>query len=691
MEHPIDVNEPLLSTPDRSPRTLASPLEGEIPLADPLRRVILTRYSLLGLSEVDTLKQQWTGEVFIELISVLEDHEDTLLKVCGPRGRESKGAQTTGTPEPAQEVRKPSSLCESYPNFPFSTKQRNKKREAKDGDDAEVIHDIFPAVLNNHVGECCAEAWVNRETLSLKWARRHGLRHYKVPVLTTLPGLEEPSLGGGGSTSSAACTHTFREATLGELLLVERWNRAKRRGFQASFRDWLRAELEKLAMDRRPLGDALGALMENEESWQECEEEILNKFQVFSFSLRLRGTFEFVRYALFLDNTPRTPFGRFARPPIPYLTLWRLTKCFASLPPPLPLLSLLTPKAFHLEDFPADIQYPFVDISLTVATNEQSGKWGATFCLPREKGTLALREGQRTLPGTEFKYDTSRVWYSTRGNLYALDWSACASRSEWEVPRVQPSDHWLSNEFASRTRKVYSHQRFTLSVNRISSNVMVNVVLPFFIVTSLTWSCACLDKGSDRLLVISTIFMSAVGLRFVSSTYIPRVSYATFLDQYMWSCIVFVAVAAVVTCMYASPSLQLSLSDSQAWALTAALWILYNAYLFVCFFDHICSRQKWEPWHYLGARDMKTRESEELAGSFAHTLREFHLKTFSWLCCSRRVPLECSFKSCNEEGSRIGSGRILCQKHLAEYTLHSKKGKYRIKQAKQQFPYGGSP
>lgn len=117
---------------------------------------------------------------------------------------------------------------------------------------------------------------------------------------------------------------------------------------------------------------------------------------------------------------------------------------------------------------------------------------------------------------------------------------------------LSPTDHWVSKEEYSRSGMRFSHQRFTFTVARNSSNVILNVVLPFMLVTSLTGVAFSLGSADSRLQVILTIFMSAVGLRYVSSHYIPKVPYATFLDQYMWACLLFIAAAALITVLSAS-------------------------------------------------------------------------------------------------------------------------------------------
>ena len=122
----------------------------------------------------------------------------------------------------------------------------------------------------------------------------------------------------------------------------------------------------------------------------------------------------------------------------------------------------------------------------------------------------------------------------------------------------------------------YSHQRFTFTVSRISSNVLLNVVLPFMLVTTLTGVAACLGSVDTRLQVISTIFMSAVGLRYVSSQYIPKVSYATFLDQYMWACLLFIAAAALLSMLSSTLVLQ---STPSAFPLLPVPWNTFDNFV----------------------------------------------------------------------------------------------------------------
>ena len=295
---------------------------------------------------------------------------------------------------------------------------------------------------------------------------------------------------------------------------------------------------------------------------------------------------------------------------------------------------------------------------------------------------------------------------------------------------MQPVDHWVSKPESSRSSMSYSHQRVSFTVSRISSHVLLNVVLPFNLVTNLTGVSACLASVDTRLQVITTVFMAAVGLRYVSASYLPKVSYATFLDQYMWSCLLFVAGTAVVSMLSASVPVAaqselrgappFSSLDADAWMALLFLWVAWNLWLLLCFMDHLCGGRRWRNVPYPYTQN-SSRESEEQDMTWARWLRTQHLTRFSPVfCCSRRSPLSCvactdehledlrkkrqalhteeeaflvaTDKAAAEtrrrearsaearaakkvaagfEGARIGSGRILCREHLRAYYGHS--------------------
>ena len=62
----------------------AAPPLPDLSLPDPAHtRHLYSRFTLLGLSGLDTLKQQWTGEIFVEFLCVLENSKEALQHAIG--------------------------------------------------------------------------------------------------------------------------------------------------------------------------------------------------------------------------------------------------------------------------------------------------------------------------------------------------------------------------------------------------------------------------------------------------------------------------------------------------------------------------------------------------------------------------------------------------------------------------------
>ena len=231
-------------SPRAAPAQPARPPDPSAP-ADPTRRIccaradhtrrIYTRYTLLGLSSVDTLKQQWTGEIFVEFLSVLEDSREALQHVIGralpaaiakpadllPRGsitsfpfkteqhqahqRHSSSNQalrgarndaspvtsplSPGLPPPAAA---PALAAPPALSMTSSAKDPLAAVEEAEEESVGIVRDLFPLKINNLVEEKEAEHWVKKHSLldldglpaSVAVA---GLRPWKLIVQTSRP------------------------------------------------------------------------------------------------------------------------------------------------------------------------------------------------------------------------------------------------------------------------------------------------------------------------------------------------------------------------------------------------------------------------------------------------------------------------------------------------------------------------
>ena len=505
-------------------------------------RTVYSRFTLLGLSSVDTLKQTWTGDVFFELNEVLENTLESLQHASGdlllsaardgaPKCVEGDSdglrLQTLFRPQDEAPLASVADITETRSAF-----QNLQKR-------------LYNIKFNNVVEEQKDERWLNGTNLfdALKKGAFE-VRGYRFKVLTRyLPGALWPS-------DSPEASPVFRQVTLGQLLLERVWSlecepppapgasdaaggggeshpRRQPKSFPAFLREKWR--LQGGMDDSEPPGRVLnkwmgmfwdavvagnGILAENFDdgvrnpfytatsngdpfNFLDPLGEVLNRFVALSFSTRVRNTYE---------------------------------------------------HAFSLESFPADIQHPMVDISFQTPKNEfqprKGGKgasssrnssplpkespgnkqkqseqqppakvpekWGVMFGLAREANTHDIRENMGFLEACETcthnaceqgkrsgcifldpqassdpqasglpecklwrskEFDCMRIFLPGRSNLENLDWATCPVRSEWELPKMQPVDSWLSRAENSRTHKQYSHQRFSFTVSRIPSHV----------------------------------------------------------------------------------------------------------------------------------------------------------------------------------------------------------------------------
>ena len=216
--------------------------------------------------------------------------------------------------------------------------------------------------------------------------------------------------------------------------------------------------------------------------------------------------------------------------------------------------------------------------------------------------------------------------------------------------------------------------------------------------TTIVGSAAVLSSPDSRLAVISTAFMAAVSIRTVSSTYVPHVSYATFLDHYISVCTIFVALAALLTVVSSQyeasiraasglPSRAYYTNDAALWLTLCACWSAWNLWIVACFHDHIFGALfEWRGQSVaIGDRERLTERSGERS---AASLRSWHLTVLSRFFCSRRKELACTSEhalggayGCRGQApplappstgqgsgsARMASGRVLCAVCAALY------------------------
>lgn len=206
---------------------------------------------------------------------------------------------------------------------------------------------------------------------------------------------------------------------------------------------------------------------------------------------------------------------------------------------------------FDLRLYPVDTQQLVVDLGLQ---NEQF------VCIEQEPKSIGgveksvFKQGRGTVlaftPTVEMTWlsllpaclsspqDTSLDKQSARfpvqNNSLYKQYVRSPVASEWSFLEVS-TEVDLSDARLSRSGLEYSHVFFALKVQRQPAFVLGTVFLPYFIITTSLGTAAAVSasESGTRLQITSTLFMTSIAMRYVTLTYLPRISYATLMDVYI--------------------------------------------------------------------------------------------------------------------------------------------------------------
>jgi len=218
--------------------------------------------------------------------------------------------------------------------------------------------------------------------------------------------------------------------------------------------------------------------------------------------------------------------------------------------------------------YPIDTQQLVVDLELQnerfacVERVQRSDGEGETSVFKLGRGSVLAFTPTTRMQDTLYKqYARSPV---------ASEWSFLEVSTEVDRSDPRLSRSWLT----------YSHVFFALKVQRQPAFVLGTVFVPYFIVTTslgIAAAVSATDPGT-RLQITSTLFMTSIAMRYVTLSYLPRISYSTLMDSYVLMSLFFTACveALVVT----SPSVRGSF-DRIAWIVLGTAWGCANA-LLVC-------------------------------------------------------------------------------------------------------------
>ena len=167
-------------------------------------------------------------------------------------------------------------------------------------------------------------------------------------------------------------------------------------------------------------------------------------------------------------------------------------------------------EVLEVNDFPFDYQ----DLSLTLTSN-----WHA------DQVTLAKDLEQN---------DNIHTWNFT-------------AQQQWDLQRhvLAESKTLLPQEGTSSNS--YPQYHIRLNVLRQYSFYLYNVAFIMCLITVLTFTSFAVktDAVGDRIQITLTLLLTSVAFKYYAQQYVPTVSYLTFLDKYVMTCMVFQFLVAV--------------------------------------------------------------------------------------------------------------------------------------------------
>ena len=109
---------------------------------------------------------------------------------------------------------------------------------------------------------------------------------------------------------------------------------------------------------------------------------------------------------------------------------------------------------------------------------------------------------------------------------------------EWELQK-----HVLTKSSETKQEEGSSESKFPwykvkLHVRRKYAFYIYNIALLMFLITALTFSTFVISVGS-RMKITLTLLLTSVAFKYYVNHYVPTVSYLTFLEKYILSCLIF--------------------------------------------------------------------------------------------------------------------------------------------------------
>jgi len=472
-------------------------------------RILYPRYTLSRVIEIDTVGQSWEGEVEMEFLQIVDTRPGAMLFLNDTGGRLWNAPRDllTGAWDGADFHKLAEKITESV--------VVNSNGAAVQPDDVikrvAAVKELFPLELKNVQEVRKSEQWV--KSLNLADLKSRGVQPWAMLVQRRKTVCSDDEKANPTKLDDLECE------TVGELLKRE----LKLAYLQPGSERWRTAfhDLE----EAKPSVD----LNENHHKlWNKVSTD-----------------------ASFADGEGKAIKDRFFESFCALSFKWKLTAKFG--------------QALDLEVFPADHQHLYVRRCFlhrpgskcrpraqtwittdtkrpTHPTTQQIDVGCNRECVPKLSNWRALDAGlspphtssvaveqlgivfMRARPSLGKGSNTcekpfERVWDDRHGaNKSMVDWAASAARLEWSDPVVQPIDTHSSDPSLSRSNTRYAHAFFSFTTKRQSSHAVLNVVIPFALVTSSVGVAASVASADTRLQVTSSFFAVGMGLRFVSAS-----------------------------------------------------------------------------------------------------------------------------------------------------------------------------
>jgi len=166
---------------------------------------------------------------------------------------------------------------------------------------------------------------------------------------------------------------------------------------------------------------------------------------------------------------------------------------------------------------------------------------------------------------------------SGKGDIICTDTETAFTLSEWRLWHHVGATPTETSPSTSSSGTVYTLYKFSVDVSRHPSYYIYNVMVIMFLLVSMSLTSWAVDVGDtgDRLSVTLTLVLTAVAFKSSVSDCLPKISYVTFLDGYLfWS---FTFLVSVVLENALSGKLNFSeYTELVFFVVIAGTWIVFN-------------------------------------------------------------------------------------------------------------------